>query len=292
MTFMNKELMMKKIAVLTDSGSGISQNEANELGIFVLPLLVMVDGKTYQDGVEIQLDELYAMLTDKKHPKTSTPLYQSIENILVKIKNLGYTDVIALPLTSGLSSTFQSISIAAQEANINLHLIDVYSTCMIQNHCARLAQKLVHENKEIEDILNELNRVIGLSNTIILPNDLDYLKQGGRLTPLAASLASMFKIRPVLQLNQNVLGKIDVLNKVRTDRKALELAIDTLDETFKSQKVRIYIIHSAADERCVMAKELLITKGYSEACISIHAIAAVIASHTGLDCLGIQFIVE
>jgi DegV family protein with EDD domain len=289
---MNKELMMKKIAVLTDSGSGISQKEANELGIFVLPLLVMVDGKTYQDGVEIQLDELYAMLTDKKHPKTSTPLYQSIENILVKIKNLGYTDVIALPLTSGLSSTFQSISIAAQEANINLHLIDVYSTCMIQNHCARLAQKLVHENKEIEDILNELNRVIGLSNTIILPNDLDYLKQGGRLTPLAASLASMFKIRPVLQLNQNVLGKIDVLNKVRTDRKALELAIDTLDETFKSQKVRIYIIHSAADERCVMAKELLITKGYSEACISIHAIAAVIASHTGLDCLGIQFIVE
>lgn len=283
---------MKKIAVLTDSGSGISQNEANELGIFVLPLLVMVDGKTYQDGVEIQLDELYAMLTDKKHPKTSTPLYQSIENILVKIKNLGYTDVIALPLTSGLSSTFQSISIAAQEANINLHLIDVYSTCMIQNHCARLAQKLVHENKEIEDILNVLNRVIGLSNTIILPNDLDYLKQGGRLTPLAASLASMFKIRPVLQLNQNVLGKIDVLNKVRTDRKALELAIDTLDETFNSHKVRIYIIHSAADERCVMAKELLITKGYSEACISIHAIAAVIASHTGLDCLGIQFIVE
>lgn len=289
---MNKELMMKKIAVLTDSGSGISQNEANELGIFVLPLLVMVDGKTYQDGVEIQLDELYAMLTDKKHPKTSTPLYQSIENILVKIKNLGYTDVIALPLTSGLSSTFQSISIAAQEANINLHLIDVYSTCMIQNHCARLAQKLVNENKEVEDVVNELNRVISLSNTIILPNDLDYLKQGGRLTPLAASLASMFKIRPVLQLNQNVLGKIDVLSKVRTDRKALELAIDTLDETFKNHKVRIYIIHSAADERCVMAKELLISKGYSEACISIHAIAAVIASHTGLDCLGIQFIVE
>ena len=58
MTFMNKEFMMKKIAILTDSGSGISQKEANELGMFVLPLLVMVDGKTYQDGVEIQLNEL------------------------------------------------------------------------------------------------------------------------------------------------------------------------------------------------------------------------------------------
>lgn len=283
---------MKKIAILTDSGSGISQIEAKELGIFVLPLLVMVEGKTYLDGVEIQLEELYSMLNEKKHPKTSTPLYQSIENILVKIKNLGYTEVIALPLTSGLSSTFQSISIAAQEVNLKLHLVDVFSTCMIQNHCAKLAQKRVGEGKESTEIVDELNRVISLSNTIILPNDLDYLKQGGRLTPLAASLANMFKIRPVLQLNQAVLGKIDILSKVRTDRKALELAIDTLDNTFKDKKVKIYIIHSAAEERCKLAKELLVIKGYSELDIEIHAIAAVIASHTGLDCLGIQFIEE
>ncbi len=283
---------MKKIAILTDSGSGISQIEAKELGIFVLPLLVMVEGKTYLDGVEIQLEELYSMLNEKKHPKTSTPLYQSIENILVKIKNLGYTEVIALPLTSGLSSTFQSISIAAQEVNLKLHLVDVFSTCMIQNHCAKLAQKRVGEGKESTEIVDELNRVISLSNTIILPNDLDYLKQGGRLTPLAASLANMFKIRPVLQLNQAVLGKIDILSKVRTDRKALELAIDTLDNTFKDKKVKIYIIHSAAEERCKLAKELLVNKGYSELDIEIHAIAAVIASHTGLDCLGIQFIEE
>lgn len=281
---------MKKIAVLTDSGSGISQVEAKELGIFVLPLLVMVEGKTYLDGVEIQLEELYSMLNEKKHPKTSTPLYQSIENILVKIKNLGYTEVIALPLTSGLSSTFQSIAIAAQEVNIKLHLVDVFSTCMIQNHCAKLAQIRVDEGKESTEIVDELNRIISLSNTIILPNDLDYLKQGGRLTPLAASLANMFKIRPVLQLNQAVLGKIDILSKVRTDRKALELAIDTLDNTFKDKKVKIYIIHSAAEERCKLAKELIVNKGYSELDIEIHAIAAVIASHTGLDCLGIQFI--
>ena len=75
---------MKKIAVLTDSGSGISQTEAKEMGIFVLPLLVMVEGKTYKDGEELQLDELYTMIIEKKHPKTSTPLYQSIENMLVK----------------------------------------------------------------------------------------------------------------------------------------------------------------------------------------------------------------
>lgn len=283
---------MKKIAVLTDSGSGISQIEATNLNLFVLPLLVMVESQTYQDGVEIQLDELYNMLGDKKHPKTSTPLYQSIENMLIKIKDLGYTDVIAIPLSSGLSSTYQSISIASQEVNINLHLVEIYSTCMIQNHVVKLAQKLVNENLDLKIILDELNRTISKSNTIILPNDLEYLKQGGRLTPLAASLASMFKIRPVLQLNKSCEGKIDVLSKVRTERKALELAIDTLDETFKDVSCRIYIIHSAADERCTLAKDILIDKGYPESSIEIHAIAAVIASHTGLDCLGIQFIIN
>jgi len=283
---------MKKIAVLTDSGSGINQIEATKLGLFVLPLLVMVESKTYEDGVEIQLDELYTMLGEKKHPKTSTPLYQSIENMFIKIKNLGFTDVIAIPLTSGLSSTYQSISIASQEVNINLHLVEIYSTCMIQNHVAKLAQKLVNDDLELNRILDELNRVISKSNTIILPNDLEYLKQGGRLTPLAASLASMFKIRPVLQLNKGCEGKIDVLSKVRTERKALELAIDTLDETFKNTLCHIYIIHSAADERCALTKDILIEKGYPESSIEIHAIAAVIASHTGLDCLGIQFIIN
>jgi len=283
---------MKKIAVLTDSGSGISQIESKELGIFVLPLLVVVDGKTYLDGIEIQLNELYALLGEKKHPKTSTPLYQSIENMLIKIKNLGFTDVIALPLSSGLSSTYQSIALASQEVNLNHHLIEVFSTCMIQNHCAKLAQRMVNENKQLDEIISELNRVISLSNTIILPNDLEYLKQGGRLTPLAASLASMFKIRPVLQLNQSCAGKIDVLSKVRTERKALETAIETLDVTFSGKSVSIYIIHSAADERCELTKQLLIAKGYSESSIQIHAIAAVIASHTGLDCLGIQFILN
>lgn len=281
---------MKKIAVLTDSGSGISQSDASKLGIFVLPLLVTVDGKTFQDGVEIQLDELYTLLSEKKHPKTSTPLYQSIENMLIRIKNLGYTDVIGIPLSSGLSSTFQSIMIASQEANLHLHFVDVYSTCMIQNHVVRLAQKLVDEKVDCETIVSELNRVISKSNTLILPNDLKYLKQGGRLTPLATSLASMFKIRPVLQLNQSCLGKIDVLTKVRTERKALESAINTLDEAFKGVSTSIYIIHSAADDRCKLAKEILISKGYPEENIQIHAIAAVIASHTGLDCLGIQFI--
>jgi DegV family protein with EDD domain len=281
---------MSKIAVLTDSGSGLSQQEAKSNGIYLIPLVVLIDGKSYNDGEDISTMDVYQALSDKKYPKTSTPLYMSIENLLRTIKEDGFEYVIAVPLSAGLSSTHQSIRLAGDEVGLDVTFIDVYSTCMIQKHISLLTQKLVNDGKTKEEIVEILNKVIRNANTLILPNDLDHLKVGGRLTPLAASLAEMFKIRPILQLNMNTKGKIDVFSKVRTERKALEEAIDTLHSTFKGKSCTIYIIHSHAAPRTQVTKSILIEKGYDASSIYINDIAAVIASHTGLDCLGIQFI--
>jgi len=281
---------MLKTAVLTDSGSGLSPQEAKEKGIYLIPLLVLIDGKSYNDGQDISTLDVYQALSDKKYPKTSTPLYMNIEDLIRQIKADGFDLIIATPLSAGLSSTHQSIRLAGQEVGIEIEFIDVFSTCMIQKHISILAQSLVNEGKSKTEIVEILNNVIKGANTLILPNDLDHLKVGGRLTPLAASLAEMFKIRPILQLNASTKGKIDVFAKVRTERKALEEAIDTLHGSFKGKNCSIYIIHSHAAPRTEVTKALLIEKGYEPSRIFINDIAAVIASHTGLDCLGIQFI--
>ena len=281
---------MSKIAVLTDSGSGLSQQEAKSNGIYLLPLVVLIDGKSYNDGEDISTFDVYQALSDKKYPKTSTPLYMSIENLLRTIKEDGFDSVIAVPLSAGLSSTHQSIRLAGDEVGLDVTFIDVYSTCMIQKHVTLLAQQLVNQGRSKEEIVSMLDLVIKNANTMILPNDLDHLKVGGRLTPLAASLAEMFKIRPILQLNVTTKGKIDVYSKVRTEKKALEEAIDTLHASFKDKPCTIYIIHSHAAPRTELTKAILIDKGYDASRIYINDIAAVIASHTGLDCLGIQFI--
>ncbi len=281
---------MNKIAVMTDSGSGLSQQEAQERGIYLMPLLVLIDGKSYNDGLDISTMDVYQALSDKKYPKTSTPLYMTIENLIRKIKADGFDLIISTPLSAGLSSTHQSIRLAGEEVGIDIIFVDVFSTCMIQKHLSILAQDLVNDGKSKTQIVEILNNVIKNANTLILPNDLDHLKVGGRLTPLAASLAELFKIRPILQLNASTKGKIDVFAKVRTERKALEEAIDTLHASFKGKSCTIYIIHSHAGQRTELTKALLIKKGYDASSIFIHDIAAVIASHTGLDCLGIQFI--
>ncbi len=281
---------MSKIAVMTDSGSGLSQQEAKEKGIYLVPLLVLIDGKSYHDGLDISTQDVYQALSDKKYPKTSTPLYMSIEDLMREIKADGFDTVIATPLSAGLSSTHQSIFLAGEEVGLEVIFVDVYSTCMIQKHVTLLTQTLINEGKPKVEIIDTLNRVIKGANTLILPNDLDHLKVGGRLTPLAASLAEMFKIRPILQLNASTKGKIDVFAKVRTERKALEEAIDTLHSTFNGKSCSIYIIHSHAAPRTEITKAMLISRGYEPSRIYINDIAAVIASHTGLDCLGIQFI--
>jgi DegV family protein with EDD domain len=281
---------MLKTAVLTDSGSGLSPQEAKDKGIYLIPLLVLIDGKSYNDGQDISTLDVYQALSDKKYPKTSTPLYMNIEDLIRQIKADGFDLIITTPLSAGLSSTHQSIRLAAQEVGIDIEFVDVFSTCMIQKHISILAQTLVNEGKSKTEIVQILNQVIKGANTLILPNDLDHLKVGGRLTPLAASLAEMFKIRPILQLNASTKGKIDVYAKVRTERKALEEAIDTLHSSFKGKTCSIYIIHSHAAPRTEVTKAMLIEKGYEPSRIFINDIAAVIASHTGLDCLGIQFI--
>lgn len=281
---------MSKIAILTDSGSGLSLEEARRKGIYLIPLVVLIDGKSYNDGLDISTLDVYRALRDKKYPKTSTPLYMSIENLLRTIKQDGFDTVIAIPLSAGLSSTHQSIRLAGDEVGIEVQFVDVYSTCMIQKHVCLLAQELVDQGLDKSSVIESLNRVIKGANTLILPNDLDHLKVGGRLTPLAASLAEMFKIRPILKLNMSTKGKIDVFSKVRTERKALEEAIETLHKTFSGKSCFIYIIHSDAAPRTELTKALLIEKGYEPSRIFINDIAAVIASHTGLDCLGIQFI--
>ncbi len=281
---------MRKIAVITDSGSGFTPQEAQSYGIHLIALQVTIDDKTFRDSIELSTQEVYAALRAGKFPKTASPLGQDIQDLFSKLQDEGYEAIISVPISSGLSGTQQAMHLHASSYNFEFHQIEVFSTCMIQKHMAITAKQWVDEGREVEEIVSHINGLAERSNTLILPSDLNHLKNGGRLTPLAASLAAMLKIRPVLQLNANTQGKIDVLAKIRTDRKALDYTIETLMQSFDQAETVVHIIHSADAERAQIAKEILIEKGYPETLITTSDIAAVIASHTGLACLGLQFI--
>ncbi len=279
---------MEKTAVLTDSGTGLTQKEAQEAGLFFLPLQVLHEDRQYLDGVSIQLHEVYDLLKQQAKLTTSMPPIGLVEETLTKIKEAGYDSIICIPITSGLSSSMALIQATAEEIGIKVHLIDCYSTCYLQRYLAMCAKQLADQGIAAEEIVKRLNDSIASSNTLIIPDDLQHLKSGGRLTPVAAALGGLLKIKPLLQLNQSCEGKIDVYDKVRTMSKAQEKAINTFVNEHVDGDYICSCLHTDALESGNALKEKL-QAALPNTEIYFGYIGAVISVHTGIGCLGIQY---
>lgn len=153
-----------KTAILTDSGSAMTIQQAQEHGIFLLPLQVIDEEHSYQDGVDISTEELYEALRKQHTPKTSMPVGSVIEATLRTIKEQGYEEIVSVPLSSGLSSTFNTIQVMAREIGIPVIHIEDFTTCDLQGHEALLAKRYADEGKsgaEISELLSKLIRTSG-----------------------------------------------------------------------------------------------------------------------------------
>lgn len=278
-----------KIAIITDSGSGLTKQEAENLGIYYLPLQIVDEEKVYLDGYDITCEEIFTMIRNGRMMKTSLPPAGMVISLFETLKKEGYEQGIFIPLTSGLSSTLQTVKMIAMEHDFDLHCVDSYTTCYIQQYLAKAAKSLSDQEYTVEAIIEALQESIDASNTLIIPDDLNHLKRGGRLTPLAAALGGMLKIKPILQLNAFSEGKIDTFSKVRTMSKAMRLAVDTMNEANIDEDYELVVLHTDAKESA------------SELCqqyFGLHPnnttyfgyIGPVIAVHTGMGCLGLQYI--
>lgn len=278
-----------KIAVITDSGSGFTKTQADALGVYYLPLQILIRDQMYLDGENISLGEVYQFLEKGEMPTTSMPPIGIIEQVFEQIKKDGFDEVIAIPLSSGLSSTSSVLQVTAKELGLSLHTIETYTTCEIQKYLVTCAKTLVDQGIDVNEIVTRLNESIKESGSFVVPNDLQHLKRGGRLTPLAAALGGLLKIKPVLQLNAKTGGKIDVYDKVRTLSKALKTTVSTVSENNLDSGYQLIVLQSKAQEEAEKVKELLETS-FPNTEVVIGNIGPVISVHTGLGCIAIQYI--
>lgn len=285
----NQKNQLEKIAILTDTGSNISFEKAKN-GIYILPLQIIEDEQSYLDMMEITTETVYQKNYNRVLMKTSLPPLQNIYSILEKIQNDGYDSVILIPLTPGISSSASVIQSAAEEKKIPLTLIDIFTTCTIQKYVVYEAKRYINLGYTREDIKNKLQNQITHSNSFILANDINHLKRGGRLTPLAASFANMLKIVPILTMNESTKGKIDVLEKVRTTRKAKKRLVELTLESMHHDNYQFFILHSDDEKGANELKQLLIEHRICENKIVISEFNSVIAVHVGMKCLAIQHI--
>ena len=254
---------MKKIAIMTDSNSGITQKEAAGLGISVLPMPFMINDTTYFEDINLTQDRFYEFLENDAVVSTSQPSPDSLIHMFHKLLT-EYDEVVHIPMSSGLSGSCQTACMLAQEPEfdgkvfvVNNQRISVTQTQSVLD-AMELAKK-GYDGAQIKKILEEdkFN-----SSIYIMLDTLFYLKKGGRITPAAAALGTLLKLKPVLQIQGEKLdafakartksaGKSMMLQAVKND---IENRFGGFDESAK-ERVTLHIAYTKDAEEAELWKQ-------------------------------------
>lgn len=282
---------MRKVAILSDSGCQIELGKYEDQGIFIVPLCITMNDQTYLDQKDISSIEVFEkMERENIMVMTSQPATGEMMNILTRIKDLGYDEVIGLPIATGLSSTLNGMKVAADMVDIPITLIDTKGTAGNHKYLTFTAAKLVKEGKTTEQMKSILEAMVENSGTIIMAPNLEHLKRGGRITPAVAMLAGMLKIVPVMELNYDLGGRIDTLAKVRTQSKAKVTIVNRLIELGVTAKdYKITIEHVLCEESALEVKKIILDK-IGDIEIEVRELPSVVGAHMGVGGLGLQYI--
>lgn len=215
---------MKKTAVVTDSNAGILPGEAAEKGIFVLPMPFMIDGRDYLENVDLTEEVFYQMMREKRAISTSQPAPADVTALWDKV--LGeYEELIHIPMSSGLSASCHSAAMLAENYGGKVQVADNRRISVTQKSAVYDALQLVKQGKSAAEIKNILEEDADNSSIYIMLDTLYYLKKGGRITPAAAAIGTVLRLKPVLQIQGALL---DAFAKARTINQAKTIMISAV----------------------------------------------------------------
>ncbi len=201
-----------KTAIVTDSNSGITQAQAKELGIFVLPMPFMIDGAEYFEDINLTQEQFYEKLKNDSDISTSQPTPESVTGLWDSILK-EYDELVHIPMSSGLSSSCATAMMLAEDYDGRVQVVDNQRISCTQRQSALDALTLAKKGMGAAQIREILMRTKFDSTIYIMLDTLKYLKKGGRITPAAAALGTLLKLKPVLTIQGE---KLDAFSKART----------------------------------------------------------------------------
>lgn len=279
-----------KTAVMTDSNSGITQSEARELGIFSLPMPVIIDGETCYEGIDLTQETFYASLTGGKEVTTSQPSPGEVIGMWDKILKEGYDEIVHIPMSSGLSNSYESAAGLAADYNGRIQVADNHRISVTLRESVLEAKKLADRGLSAGEIKEELERRAYESSIYITVDTLEFLKKGGRITPTAAALGAVLNIKPVLTIQGE---RLDAFAKVRGMKKGkhkmLEAVRHDLDTRFQDIEMSRIVIGAAGsglDENEEREWTDMLKEAFPEATVYYNPLSFSIGSHTGPGALG------
>ena len=217
-----------KIAIVTDSNSGITQAKGASLGIHVMPMPFYINEKMLFEEIDLSQEQFYKRLKEGAEIKTSMPTVGSVTDTWKKLLE-EYDEIVYIPMSSGLSSSCQTALMLAQDFEDNVYVVDNQRISVTQRQSVLDAKQLADEGKTASEIRDILMEEKFLSSIYIMVDTLTYLKKGGRITPAAAALGTLLKLKPVLQIQGE---KLDAFAKARTVKQAKAIMLDAMKKDF------------------------------------------------------------
>lgn len=273
----------EKIAILTDSGCDIPKEMVLRYNMHVLPLKVMYGMETYNDGEDIEPQTVYERFKEQI-PTTSTPNLQEVLDEIEKIKEEGYTKVIAICISSGLSGTYNTIRLAfSQTDDIESYVFDTKNISFGAGIFAVYAGMLLEQNNTFDTIVSQLDP--SNSKVFFYMDTLEYLKAGGRIGGIKGFIGKALDLRPIISCNEE--GVYYTAAMLRGNRNSIKKLVKQVLEYDDDRKYLISILHGDAEDKITEVRDMLQGHFKNGEIIAEKQITASMAVHTGPGLVGI-----
>lgn len=250
---------MGNVAIVTDSNSGISQAEGKELGIYVIPMPFLVDGKLYFEDVDMNKEQFYHFLENDADLSTSQPSPGDVMDLWDKLLK-EYDEIVHIPMSSGLSASCSTAMGLARDYDGKVQVVDNQRISVTMQQSVMDAKHLVAAGKSAAQIKEILEKEALESSIYLMVDTLKYLKKGGRITPAAALLGSALNLKPILQIQGD---KLDAYKKVRGVKAAKKNMLEAMKKDVEGRfsdyvakgQLKLHVAYTTDEETARQWKE-------------------------------------
>ena len=280
---------MSKVAILTDSNSGITQAQSKEMGVTVIPMPFFIDGEQYFEDINLTQEEFYKKLQEDADISTSQPSVGELQEYFDKLLK-DYDEIVFIPMSSGLSGTCQTATMLADEYDRKVHVVNNQSLSVTQRQSVIDALNLAKKGYSALEIKEILEREKMESSIYITLDTLKYLKKGGRITP-AAAIGTVLRLNPVLQIQGE---KLDAYAKARGKASAKKIMLKAMADdmekrfadSFKKGRVHMEAAYAGNREEAEEWAEI-VKEEYPQLDFHMDPLSLSVACHIGYGALAI-----
>lgn len=277
---------MGKIAVVTDSNSGITQEKGKELGVHVIPMPFYIDGELFLEDITLTQEAFYEKLASDCEISTSQPAPGEVMEFWDKLLK-EYDEIVHIPMSSGLSSTCETAIMLSKDYDGKVEVVDNQRISVTQKTSVMDAVRLAKAGKSALEIKEILEAEKLESSIYITVDTLKYLKRGGRITPAAVAIGTVLNLKPVLQIQGE---KLDAFAKVRGWKQAKKTMLDAMEKDllhrFGSKKMALLAAYTCSAEEARSWKEEL-EERFPNYTIDMDPLSLSVACHIGSGALAV-----